>query len=334
MRTWELSPDPSDSRTDRWRSLPVPAIAGLSGPEYYVCDRPLADAINTAITLGQPLLITGDPGCGKTELANFVAWKLGLEMPRHTANGSTTEYAIRFDTKSTTAARDFFYTFDTVARFGAAYAASDVDPKKFITLQALGRAILYATEPSSLSQLLPQNLTHSSKRRSVVLIDEIDKAPRDVPNDLLMEIEGMRFFIPEISLSVEADRSYRPILVITSNSEKALPDAFLRRCVYYNMAFPDEQRLAEIVNARISGLPRDSTFVSDAISVFTALRKLALRKRPGTAELLGFVLALKDKGYLPDHTLRGRNDWLEEAKVTLLKTSEDQRDALANLRWP
>src|SRR5262249_5737842 len=156
---------------------------------------------------------------------------------------------------------------------------------------------------------------HPGRRRSVVLVDEIDKAPRDVPNDLLVEVEKMQFYISELPRTVVADKSMRPIVVITSNSEKALPDAFLRRCVYYNLPFPSVALLKEIVAARIVQFPRESDLLSDALAVFGFLRGQMLRKRPGTAELLGFILGLKAKGYEPSHRLRGNENWREVAKV-------------------
>src|SRR3954465_9291968 len=150
------------------------------------------DAVNAALFLGQPLLVTGEPGCGKTELANFVAWKLGLGRKRATDEHGC-EFALRFDTKSETRTRDLFYLIDVVERFHAAQKPGGiVDPLQFIRFQALGRAILYAAAPNELTTRLPKEHKHPGEPiRSVVLIDEIDKAPRDVPNDLLMEIEGM-----------------------------------------------------------------------------------------------------------------------------------------------
>lgn len=175
---------------------------------------------------------------------------------------------------------------------------------------------------------------HTEQRRSVVLIDEIDKAPRDVPNDLLAEFEKPRFRIPELrNAEIAADEAYRPILVLTSNSEKALPDAFLRRCVYYNMPFPEPDTLKIIVENRIGGLPRDAGLVSDAITVMTHLRENRhLRKRPGTAELLGFLLALRNVGFRPGDRLSDDPRWPTLAGITLLKAREDQERADIHLR--
>ena len=245
MTGWRLSvDDPPPAPGAEPRELPPPAVSRWIGPEGYLADQPLLDAVNAAIWLGQPLLLTGEAGCGKTELANHLAWRLGLTRKAGEDEGGRPipEHALRFDTKSETRARDLFYTIDTIERFHAAQFERDpakLDPTRFVRFHALGRAILYAAPPDDLALRLEPDKRHpGTPRRSVVLIDEIDKAPRDVPNDLLMEIEQMRFFMPELNRIVTAPRDMRPILVITSNSEKALPDAFLRRCVYYHMSFP------------------------------------------------------------------------------------------------
>jgi len=336
--SWQLSSNSSELRKNRWRDLPSPTVDRLTGPEGYLADDPLIDAVNTALYLGRPLLVTGEPGCGKTELANFLTWKLGLEreISRNAQAPLAFEYAIRFDTKSETKARDLFYTIDVVERFHAAHQEKgNVDPLRFITFQALGRAILYANVPGELSNRLPEPHNHPGEpRRSVVLIDEIDKAPHDVPNDLLMEIEGMRFFIPELNRTVSAPVGMRPIVVITSNSEKVLPDAFLRRCVYYHMAFPDAGRLKEIVASRVVDLPRSANLLDDAVFVLGHVRQRVTGKKPGTAELLDFVLALRGKGYGPYDTLRNHDRWFGEARVTLLKTTDDRLRALDGLAWP
>jgi MoxR-like ATPase len=327
MTHWHLTATLDDQRHERWKRLPQPAMAELTGPEGYRTHTALIDAINVALALGQPLLVTGDPGCGKTELGNYVAWALDLGR------------AIRFDTKSTMTSQDLFYKLDTLGRFHAAQTGGNTDPRSFITYQALGLAILNAKAKQDITDLVGERFQHAGPIRSVVLVDEIDKAPRDVPNDLLAELENMRFFIPELNRTVAADPAMRPILVITSNSEKALPDAFLRRCVYYHIPFPEDIDLREIAAARITALPRDSDLVGDAITLFGFVRhpRQRLRKNPGTAELLGFLQALRDRGYGPDSTLRGTKDWVDIAQVTLFKTREDQavgRMLLESFDWP
>ncbi|MFC7477962.1 AAA family ATPase [Dankookia sp. GCM10030260] len=318
-----------EARRTRWTHLPSAAMAAprMLDPREYDADPPLLDAVHSAILLGQPLLVTGEPGCGKTEVANFIAFHLGLERP-DVATGRP-EYALRFDTKSTTTARDLFYSFDTVGRFHAARSddpGAD-DPRRFITFNALGRAVLDACPPDRVVGLSGRNWTapEGGPRRSVVLIDEIDKAPRDVPNDLLMEVERLAFYVPELDRHVQADDALRPIVVLTSNSERVLPDAFLRRCVFHTMSFPDEDRLRRIVRRRMAGLPADGPLLDDAVRLFLALREEGLRKPPGTAELLGFLAALRDLGFDPDAGLSGQAGWQGAARATMLKTVEDQR---------
>ena len=318
---WRITKDNDEIRHERWRDLPKPAITQLYGPDRYVANDALIEAINTAILLGQPLLLTGEPGCGKTEVGNFVAWKLGLGQ------------ALRFDIKSTTTARDLFYIPDTIARFHAAHESGGiVDPLRFITFQALGLAILYANEPTAMAPFLPP-AQHPGRRRSVVLIDEIDKAALDVPNDLLMEIENMQFYVPEISRTIIADKDLRPIVIITSNSERVLPGPFLRRCIYYDLPFPARDELKRIAEARINDLPKDFDLVGDALTVFFFVRKLELQKKPGTAELLGFILALRSRGYRSRKDFRSDNDWQLVAKHTLLKSGEDQAQAFKRFSW-
>ena len=322
MAEWWLSADPNQQREDRWRRLPYPAVTRLYGPEHYLPDAGLIEAINTALLLGQPLLLTGEPGCGKTEVGNYTAWKLGLGE------------AIRFDVKSTTGARDLFYTFDTIGRFHAAQQrGGDVDPLRFLAFQGLGLAILFANEPSAVSRLLPAD-QHPGKRRSVVLIDEIDKAPRDVANDLLTEFERMQFYIPEIGGTVSAELTMRPVVIITSNSERGLPAPFLRRCIYYNVEYPGSDRLKDIVAARISDLPRHANLLGDCIFVFEYVRGRRLQKPPGTAELLSFILALRARGVTADDRLSGRQDWFDTARHCLLKDKLDQEEAFRGFAFP
>jgi MoxR-like ATPase len=212
------------------------------------------------------------------------------------------------------------------------------DAVHFIEYHGLGEAIIRATVPGTYDELLSERLKreHIEQRRAVVLIDEIDKAPRDVPNDLLAEMEKPRFHIPELKdAEIVADERFRPILVITSNSEKALPDAFLRRCVYYDIPFPDLATLKRIVETRIDRLRgRASLLVDDAIAITDHLRNTrTLRNKPGTAELLGFVLALLDRGFGPTDRLAGDSRWLALARITLLKAREDQDPQRAALHF-
>jgi MoxR-like ATPase len=320
---------PNTSRLRRGTRLPSARMASdrMLDPQFYEADQSLIDAIHAAVLLGQPLLIAGEPGCGKTEVANFVAYQFGLEPPQ--PPGDRKEYALRFDTKSTTTARDLFYSFDVVGRFHASRSddTTSTDPRRFIRFHALGRAVLDAAPAAQVKGITGINYSRAAvePRRSVVLIDEIDKAPRDVPNDLLMEVDRLAFYITELDRTVTADPAFRPILVITSNSERVLPDAFLRRCVFYSMQFPDDERLRRIVDNRVTKFPFGSGMLKDALKLFQSLRDLQLQKHPGTAELLGFLHTLLGHGLDPAAALDadGRG-WEELAKATLLKTRDDQ----------
>ena len=298
-------------------ALPTVDFEALRRPEDYRATPELASAVDVALTLGMPLLLSGEPGSGKSGLAESIAWELGLGEP------------LRFSVKSETESRDLFYRFDTVGRFHAAQAGQqrggaddDADAGRFIAFEALGQAILYAKPPDIEAELRlpPGSLKHpGAPARSVVLIDEIDKAPRDVPNDILVEIERMEFGIPELSgagrelvrVALTQDQArYRPIVVFTSNSEKALPDPFLRRCVYHHLDFPpfdadladsqgnlpeDRVTVDTIVAARLGARymrkQKAEVGVADALNLFRALRgeAMGLLRRPTLAELLAWL---------------------------------------------
>lgn len=291
--------------------LPVIRIASRDHPRDYLPDEGLVDAVNVALLLGQPLLVTGEPGCGKTQLAGAVAWQLGL--PLH-----------RFDAKSDSRARDLFYTYDSLGHFRSPGGAQS-DARPWITWSALGRAIL-AANPAAAVEDLTEDATNT---RSVVLIDEIDKAPRDFPNDLLAEIENLYFRIPELrNRTIQAPPDRRPVVIVTSNSERALPDAFLRRCAYYHIPFPDPEKLAAIVTRRLeSAFEGRSALLDVALGEFSRLRALQppLRKPPSTAELLSWLRVLS--GFSDDHV----EHWPAVVRRTipaLLKTQEDLERAL------
>src|SRR5262249_30135573 len=184
----------------------------LRRPENYLPDPGLVDAVNVALMLRQPLMITGEPGTGKTALAASVAWELGLDDP------------LSYETKSTSTARDLFYLYDTLGRFTAKELRADAgQAKDYITFNALGHAIVLANAPDKVADMLPRDFVHTGKRRSVVLIDEVEKAPRDFPNDILNEIERMYFRIPELgNRTVAADEDAYPVVIMTNNSEKSL----------------------------------------------------------------------------------------------------------------
>jgi MoxR-like ATPase len=294
----------------------------------YLPDPGLVDAMNVSLLLGQPLLLTGEPGTGKTQFAYYVSWILGLHPP------------LVFETKSTSIERELFYTYDALGRFRDVQlneAGSGLrDQLKYFKWGALGKAIRRAAKPE-VAELLASPL-HSREIKSVVLIDEIDKAPRDFPNDILNEIENLHFHVPELRdpesedvLTVEAEPDLRPIIILTSNSEKSLPDAFLRRCVYYNIPPPDKPALLKIVDSRAGQELRNAGgWVEDALGLYLELRAAnsGIQKKPATAELLGWLKTLhrmresRADGALP---LRRQGELIEPTLSVLLKSSADQQ---------
>jgi MoxR-like ATPase len=267
-------------------------LRGSRGKAY----RPTAGllaAVNVALDLQRPLLLTGEPGCGKTDFAFACAGALGAALGHSAEDSQLLNCSVRSDTR----ARDFLYTHDAVRRFGdAQFGGEDgqqraQDPRYYVDLQPLGVAL-------------------ASPRRRVVLIDEIDKAPRDLPNDLLRELDKTVFTILEIParapqnqvtshgipLRKEMVRSEgvpAPLIIITSNAENQLPDAFLRRCIFWDIKFPEDE-LPDILEDHFpSQGAYDARFRAASISVFRELRKVnALAKRPATAELIDWVAAL------------------------------------------
>ncbi|HET9992058.1 MAG TPA: MoxR family ATPase [Kofleriaceae bacterium] len=234
----------------------------FTGTATYIASEELKHAVNVAVALGRPLLVRGEPGTGKTLLAENLA--RALELP-----------LIRWHVKSTTKARDGLYIYDTVARLYDSRFGGDVnDIAKYIKLGPLGEAL-------------------SAPGRVVLLIDEIDKADIEFPNDLLHELDAMRFRIDETGREVVAKE--RPVVVITSNNEKELPDAFLRRCVFHYIQFPDRELMAEIVKVHHPDIT--DRVLDNALEMFFSLRATPkLRKKPSTSELIDWILALKKAG--------------------------------------
>jgi MoxR-like ATPase len=296
--------------------LPQPSKAKQLDPAGYLMDQALVDAVNVALLLSQPLLVTGEPGTGKTQLAYRVAWELGLGDP------------LRFDTKSGSTARDVLYRYDTLSRFHAANTNSGSQNNlDYLTYEPLGKAIVLSQKREEVKKILPGTFEHTGPTRSVVLIDEIDKAPRDFPNDLLLEVERLRFHIPELNDTVEANPDLRPVLVLTSNSEQNLPDAFLRRCIYYHIPLPERARLAEIVRSRLPDLSpkqENSPLLDSALDFFQEVRELELRKPPSTAELLNWLQTLEKYGVAQNNQVTEAPEPLKKSLSTLAKTQEDR----------
>jgi len=305
------------------RDLSMPGykpLVRLNEPADYISEKGLSDAVNVALTLGQPLLVTGEPGTGKTRLADSVAYELGVPL-------------FEFYTKSHSTATDLFYQYDALARFRDSHIPErrEKTTEHYITYQALGKAILLADpeiEPrDDVRKFISKAGLEKEKYpvRSVVLIDEIEKAPRDFPNDLLNEIERMRFTVMETETTFAAKEEFRPVLVLTSNSEKDLPKPFLRRCVFYHISFPSERQLREIVQRRFKAHPEFTpAFVDKAIAHFFEIRKLALKKIPETAEFLAWLTLLKTLN--PDmEDLRepGQSELLALSYSVLAKIDED-----------
>ena len=235
----------------------------FNGTAGYVTSPALSDAVNVSLALERPLLLKGEPGTGKTVLARHVAENLGMRL-------------LTWHIKSTSKAQEGLYVYDTVqrlndSRFGGGNVA---DIRHYIKLGPLGHAF-------------------ASPDRVVLLIDEVDKADLEFPNDLLRELDEMAFHIPELDETVRA--RHRPITIITSNAEKELPDAFLRRCVFHYITFPDAAQMERIVRVHFPDLAGD--LVKVALERFFALRKVrGLKKPPSTSELLDWLTVLIQMG--------------------------------------
>ena len=237
--------------------------AQFGGSTDYVASQDLMRAVNIAIALEKPLLIKGEPGTGKTMLAQSVSRALNMEL-------------IIWNIKSTTKAQDGLYVYDVVQRlYDSQFGGEGVDDiKKYVKLGKIGEAF-------------------SSDKQVILLIDEIDKADLEFPNDLLWELDKMEFYIPETGETIKAKK--RPIVIITSNAEKELPDAFLRRCIFHYIEFPDEQLMREIIKVHFPEL--ENNIISQAIAAFYYIRGLRdIQKKPSTSEIIDWIQALTISG--------------------------------------
>ncbi len=305
-----------NGRTIRDRAVTLPPLetgSWMSDPAGYIAEDGLRDAVNVALALGQPLLVTGEPGTGKTELAGSIAHELGLAAP------------FNFNTKSTSAARDLFYRYDSLRHFhDAQFRKDQTDVENYIDYEALGLAVLLAAPPAVANPFLPEQLRDKGPARSVVLIDEVDKAPRDLPNDVLNEIEQMSFTVKETGRTFASNPRYKPIVVLTSNSEKNLPDAFLRRCIFFHIPFPNQDRLREIVHHRLRpGADFSPAMIDHAITHFERIRELGLRKKPSTAELLAWMRVLGKLKIDVQHPKPGDAEAIAFTYSVLAKSKED-----------
>lgn len=281
----------------------------------YIADPSLADAVNTAIFLEQPLLLTGDPGTGKTQLANSIAWE--FDIPLHT-----------FYTKTSSNGSDIFYRYDALLHFhDTRVAGREPDLNRYVRFGAMGKAILFGLAEEEADPYLSKELKQERKRvsDSVVLIDEIDKAPRDFPNDILFEIERLTFEVKEAKWpQFTASEQNRPIVVLTSNLERSLPDAFLRRCVFYYIPFPGPKTLARIIQERLK--PKNQgekdLYAAGAVEFERIRQDDKLLKKPATAEMLAWLRVLARKGFTPGD-LNRKNDRFLATFHVMLKTKED-----------
>ncbi|MAY62888.1 MAG: ATP-binding protein [Rhizobiales bacterium] len=262
----------------------------FQGTETYVADKDLTIAVNAAIRLERPLLVKGEPGTGKTELARQVAGSLGLDL-------------IEWSIKSTTKAQQGLYEYDAVNRLRDSQLGDERvnDISNYIRRGKLWEAF-------------------DTERKVVLLIDEIDKADIEFPNDLLQELDRMEFHVYETGEMVKA--KHRPIVIITSNNEKELPDAFLRRCFFHYIRFPDIETLQRIVDVHYPGIKK--ALVHAALTQFYEIRETAgLKKRPSTSEVLDWIRLLVADDVAPEDLRGDAKNALPKLHGALLKNEQD-----------
>ena len=239
----------------------------FQGSSNYVASEDLMRSMNIAMALQKPLIIKGEPGTGKTMLAEAVSQALGKKL-------------VIWNIKSTTKAQDGLYVYDVVQRlYDSQFGNEGVDDiAKYVKMGKLGEAF-------------------SADEQVILLIDEIDKADLEFPNDLLWELDKMEFYIPETKQTIKAKQ--RPIVIITSNAEKELPDAFLRRCIFHYIEFPDAEQMQEIINVHFDNL--EKTLLQQVLDTFYWIREMYnIQKKPSTSEVIDWIQALVIGGVSPE----------------------------------
>jgi MoxR-like ATPase len=262
----------------------------FKGTEDYVATEDLTIAVNAAVTLERPLLIKGEPGPGKTELAKQVARGLGLHM-------------IEWNIKSTTKAQQGLYEYDAVSRLRDSQLGEEKvhDVKNYIRKGKLWQAF-------------------EAEKKVVLLIDEVDKADIEFPNDLLQELDKMEFFVYETGETIVAKQ--RPIVIITSNNEKELPDAFLRRCFFHYIRFPDEDTLRQIVKVHHPGI-KDALLTTALTQFFELREQPGIKKKPSTSEVLDWLKLLLAEDLTSEDIRREGANALPKLHGALLKNEQD-----------